>query len=165
MNAERSNDRYDGVFRAIVFASFLLGSLSADRLLAASIARQEWLVFSPAVMAAAFGGVLILSSSILGSALIPVFTAFFGCVSGAEAARAVSSFYSGGAPDVKALILSAFAVPLFFFAASSGMGTAAMLTQALVKSGTAAKAAFNQKYIPMTFAVAAVMLAVYFITG
>ncbi len=161
---EKNPERHDGVRRALIFLAFTAGAVTA-RLLA----EEQWpidrLLLSPLLLTLVFGAVLVLASSVLGIALLPICAFSFGVLTGRYAELLVGRFLAGEALDLKGLSLCAVVVPLFFAVSVKGMLASELLGSLLDGSGASARAEYNREYVPIAAVTMTAVSAVYFLAA
>lgn len=155
---------YDGVRRLFIFAFFVVGVL-----LAGETATEIWPagdILEPGLYlyALSFGALLVLSASVWGTALLPLCSMGFGCITGRYAEGIVRAFWLSGSRDIKGLLVNAVAVPIFFVAAVRGMRSSSMLGAMLDRHSPALRAEYNREYIPLAVTVLTSMMVLYFIS-
>lgn len=160
--ADRYNGR-DGLFRALIFIFFLVGSLPGKNVV------DEFLSAPPSagVSIAVFVVLVLLALSFtglpMGFAMLPVCSLFAGAYIGFLAQFIVTDYVENGAADIGAIILCGVFTPAYFVITHSGMRCCGMLSKALERCGESAQAEYSKTFLPIALAVVFMAVAFYFI--
>lgn len=154
----------EGLYSALVFIFFLVGSLLGKQVLAGSYPVDAPLTLSMAVYSVLTAAAIAFSGSPLGIALLPICSLASGVFTGVLADRIVLDYFNSAQPDIKPLLLCAAFAPAFFAVAESGMRSSAVLREALDRCGEPARAAYSRAFVPIILAGLALAAAFYMIT-
>ena len=168
MSLRRMNDysaSYESLHRAMIFLFFVAGSLLSKSFFSTLYQGEDEPLLQILFWIFPLCAALVLSSSVLGTALLPLGAMAYGGICGANAEQLVLAYYTGVEGDIKNIVLLMAVVPVFFLVAVKGMGTAELLNTMLDNSSQPNKAAYNREYIPLMITVTVTVLAIYLIGG
>lgn len=158
-------DRYngrDGLFRALVFIFFLVGSLPGKSVVGGLLDALPAAETSVAVFAGLSLLALAFTGMPVGFAMLPVCALLAGAYVGFLAQYLVEGYLAGEA-DISVLILCAVFTPTFFVLAHGGMRCCGMVSKALERCGESAQTEYARAFIPMAAAIILAALTFYFV--
>lgn len=159
-------DRYngrDGLFLALVFIFFLVGSLPGKSIVERFLSAPPSMGVSVAVFAALVLFALAFTGLPMGFALLPVCSLLAGAYVGFLAQHIVTGYVDSGAVDVGALILCAVFSPAYFVITHGGLRCCGMLSKALERCGESAQTEYSRAFIAIGSAIVFMALAFYFL--
>lgn len=154
----------DNLWRSMIFISFLAGAFLCRSFAVTAQGTESAVLLEALIFLLPLAMALLLSASVLGTALLPVCALALGVMSGNSAWQIAQDYLSGAGVNYKWLLVNGICVPAFFTVAVGGMKTSSMLCVMLDKYSVSSRATYNREYITMIFTVTAAVLAVYFIT-
>ena len=159
--ADRYNGR-DGLFRALIFIFFLVGSLPGKSVVYKYLSAPPAAGVSIAVFVLLVLLALTFTGLPMGFAMLPVCSLFAGAYIGFLAQFIVTGYVDSGAVDTVAVILCAVFTPAYFAITHSGMRCCGMLSKALERCGESAQTEYSKALVPIALAVVFMALAFYF---
>lgn len=156
---------YESLHRAMIFLFFVAGALLSKSFFLTVCQGEDELLLQLLSWIVPLGAALVLSASVLGTALLPLGAMVYGGICGANAEQLMLAYYSGAETDLKSLAVLMAVVPVFFLVAVKGMGTSELLNAMLDNSSQPNRAAYNREYIPLMIIVMATILVLYVIIG
>lgn len=159
---DRFNGR-DGLFRALIFIFFLVGSLPGKSVVSSFIEAPPGIEISMAVFALLSLLALAFTGLPVGFALLPVCALLAGAYVGFLAERIVAGYLDSGVLDKSALILCAVFTPGYFVLSHGGLRCCGMLSRAFERCGESARAEYSKAFLPLAIAIVFMALAFYII--